>query len=107
MSDVQLSVVDVETTTHNKGNVYDPRNKLCSVVIRVISNNSDSSSSIINQWGDGRINDLLSNSNVFIGFNCKFDLAWLRRECQFSTVLPMRIHDCQYAEYLFSNQTYK
>ena len=99
--------LDVETTTRNKGNVYDPRNKLCSLVIKVISETSCDTYSFSAPWDVGRINELLNLSTLIIGFNLKFDLAWLRHEFGFLLVLPNRCYDCQYAEFLFSNQTWK
>ena len=101
------AVLDVETTTKNKGNVYDEDNKLCSIVIKVISENSENSYSFSRPWDVGLINDLLLKSDQLIGFNIKFDLAWLRREFGFIPRHSTYIYDCQYAEFLFSRQTWK
>ena len=58
-------------------------------------------------WDVGLINDLLNKSTKLIGFNIKFDLAWLRREFGFIPNNSVIIHDCQYAEFLFSKQTWR
>jgi len=100
-------ILDVETTTKNKGNVYDEDNKLCSIVIKVISENSENLYSFSSPWDVGLINDLLLKSDQLIGFNIKFDLAWLRREFGFIPRHSTYIYDCQYAEFLFSRQTWK
>ena len=100
-------VLDTETTTINKGNVYDQRNQLCLLVIKVISPNYEQLLSFKKPWDVGRILEVLNGANLLIGFNLKFDLAWLRREFDYIPPPSMRIFDCQYAEFLFSNQTWK
>jgi len=99
--------IDVETTTHNKGNVHDPRNQLCLLVIKAISENSTTTYSFKKPWDVGRIHDVLSSGRLFVFFNGKFDLSWLRREFGYVPPFGTRIHDCQYAEFIFSNQTWK
>jgi len=56
-------------------------------------------------WDVGQINEILHSVKLFVGFNCKFDLSWLRREFGFVPAFGTRIYDCQYAEFLFSDQT--
>lgn len=102
-----MLVIDVETTTRNKGNVYDPENKLCLLVIKAISNGSTNLYSFKSPWDVGRINEILRSDNLLVGFNIKFDLSWVRREFGFVPEFGTRIHDCQYAEFLFSRQTWK
>ena len=102
-----MLVLDTETTTKNKGNVYDPDNQLCLLVIKVISKDSTTLLSFKKPWDVGRIHEILSSSNLLVGFNIKFDLSWLRREFGFIPKFGTRIHDCQYAEFLFSKQTWK
>lgn len=104
--DVELCL-DVETSTKNTGNVYDSDNKLCSLVIKVTSKNSSDLLTFTSPWDVGRILDVLNSASLIIGFNCKFDLSWLRREFGFVPRTLCRIWDCQYAEYLFSAQTWK
>ena len=100
-------VLDTETTTHNKGNVYDPRNQLCLLVVKVISESSTSVLSFTKPWDVGRIHEILSSGRLLVGFNIKFYLAWCRHEFGFIPVFGTRIFDCQYAEFLFSNQTWR
>lgn len=100
-------VFDFEGSTKNKCNVYDPDTYVCLLCIKVISENSTKSLSFKKPWDVGRINDIFNSATVLVGFNCKFDLSWLRREFGFIPSLRTRIHDCQYAEFLFSRQTFK
>lgn len=64
---------------------------------------------------DGQSYNLLDKSDVLVKsiptgirlalFNAKFDLHWLRRELD---ALPeLQVWDCQYAEYILSNQQWK
>lgn len=46
----------------------------------------------------------LTTADLWIGFNIKFDIHWIYREFG---ILPRAVWDCQYAEFLFSNQTWK
>ena len=100
-------VIDTETTTYNKGNVYDPRNQLCLLVIKAISNDSTISFVFKKPWDVGRIHDVLNSGRLLVFFNGKFDLSWIRREFNWQPSVGVRIHDCQYAEFLFSKQTWK
>lgn len=93
---------DVETTTHNKGHVYDPRNQLVSYSLR---------------WGTGPtsfhyytdpdfisvLRSALGRCTRIIGFAIKFDLAWakkvgveLNENCE--------VWDCQIAEFVITGQ---
>lgn len=100
-------VLDFEGTTRNKCNVYDPRSWVCLLVIKVISNGSMTTLSFKKPWDVGRINEILSSATKLIGFNLKFDLGWCRREFGFVPKFGTIIYDCQYTEFLFSNQTWK
>lgn len=100
-------VLDFEGTIVNKCNVYDPRSYVCLLVLKVISNNSVQLLSFKKPWDVGRIHDILSSAKLLIGFNIKFDLSWARREFGFVPTFGTRIHDPQYAEFLFSNQTWR
>lgn len=99
--------IDVETSIYNNGNVYDPRNQLCLLVIKAISKNSTTLFVFKKPWDVGRIHDILSSGSLFVLFNGKFDLSWLRREFDFIPKFGTVIYDCQYAEFIFSNQTWK
>lgn len=100
-------VFDFEGTINNNCNVYDPEAYVCLLVVKVISDNSESTLSFTKPWDVGRINEILSSANLLVGFNLKFDLSWARREFGFVPEVSQRIYDCQYAEFLFSNQTCK
>jgi len=99
--------IDVETTIYNNGNVYDPRNQLCLLVIKAISGSSTTSYVFKKPWDVGRILEILSSGRLLVFFNGKFDLSWLRREFNFIPDVGTSIYDCQYAEFIFSNQTWK
>ena len=102
-----IGIIDTETSIFNNGNVYDPRNKLCLLVIKVISNDSTILYDFKSPWDVGRIHEILSLLTDIVVFNGKFDLAWLRREFGYIPNMRVRIHDCQYAEFLFSSQTWR
>lgn len=100
-------VFDFEGGTKNKCNVYDPETYVCLLVVKVISQNSAQLLSFKKPWDVGRINEILNSATTLVGFNVKFDLAWARREFGFVPKYGTRIFDPQYAEFLFSNQTWR
>ena len=102
-----MGIIDFEGTIVNKCNVYDPRSYVCLLVIKVISGDSMQLLSFKKPWDVGRINEILSRLKLIVCFHGKFDLSWARREFGFVPAFGTRIHDPQYAEYLFSNQTWK
>ena len=93
-------VVDVETTTTNKGNPHTQKNKLVTVQVKVGANAVKVYTR--DNW-DAALADL-NGASCIVGFNLKFDLAWLRKELGFEA---KSVWDCQLAEYIFSNQTWK
>lgn len=91
--------LDVETTTHNKGHPFDPRNKLVSYVYKY-----SGSSPCFKYFNDpdflATVYGTLGGGSVVVGFNVKFDLHWLT--CvDLDTV---KIWDCQLAEFVLSGQ---
>lgn len=85
-------VLDVETTTFQKGNPFSRCNKLVVVGIG-------------NYLGMDRevIQKKLDSIKLLVGFNIKFDLHWLRNyELDFSSV---NVWDCQLAAFLLSGQS--
>jgi DNA polymerase I-like protein with 3'-5' exonuclease and polymerase domains len=95
--------VDTETSIYNKGNPFDGRNKL------VCYSWADESGSGANQATPDSLKDLeerINRCRIFVGFNCKFDLHWLRKV---GIRIPdhVRIFDCQLAEFLISRQSWK
>jgi DNA polymerase I-like protein with 3'-5' exonuclease and polymerase domains len=99
-------VLDVETTTSNKGNPFDQTNKLCYVGLL---NHTTAMHSI--EYDDQPYvdklmltQDAINDANVLVGFNIKFDLHWLRRyHIDFST---KRIWDCQVVHFILTGQTH-
>lgn len=98
------AIVDVETTIFAKGHPYSARNRLCYVGIRIAGVNHLFSIEYDNQpYGPtiDRINQLLATCDLVVGFNLKFDLAWLRR---YGIPFPGRVWDCQLAEFVLDYQ---
>lgn len=94
--------LDVECTTHNKGDPFDTRNKF-----------------ILGGWYDGTTYSIHNHDNFsnnyamecdkvgrILLFNAKFDLHWLRNMA-ITTANHTQIWDCQLAEYILSNQKWK
>ncbi len=104
---MSIVVFDFEGTIKNNCNVYDPETYVCLLVIKVISEHSTQLLSFKKPWDVGRINEILSSAKLLVGFNLKFDLSWARREFGFIPKFGTRMFDPQYAEFLFSNQTWK
>jgi DNA polymerase-1 len=100
-------VLDTETTVKNNGNAFDPDNRLC-----IISHATwDGRSGYVKVEYDGEpygaaleaIRTLVSECDLVVGFNLKFDLHWLRRYgIDFS---GKRVWDCQLVHYMLERQT--
>ncbi len=89
------TVLDAETTTHNKGHPHDPRNKLVSyagVHNRTLS---------FKYYNDADFNKAQPRSGIIVGFNIKFDYHWLYWSDDVPTV---KIWDCQLAEHVYTGQ---
>lgn len=102
-------VLDVETTISNKGNPFDPRNKLC--VVGILDGDEYSIYNIEHNedpYGEAlkEIQNKILEATHIIGFNIKFDIHWLRR---YGITIPKKceVWDCQIAEYLIANQQIK
>lgn len=94
-------VVDVETTTFNKGAWTDSRNYLVMIACydgerRWVFNTTEEHLKAFDK--------LLDDYDLLIGFNFKFDLHWLLNY-KLTKVLEKKIHDVQIMEYLLSRQT--
>lgn len=96
---MKLLALDTETTTHNKGNPYDKRNRLV-----CISFARDGSSGAVRMDDLGYVVRLIEDIDLVIGFNFKFDLAWLRQVGVYQ-LNSKQIWDVQIAEFILSNQT--
>lgn len=98
-------VLDVETTTSNKGNPFDETNKLC--YVGLLSNGWSSLCDI--EYSDhayrgdlASIQTAIDNSTTLVGFNIKFDLHWIKRYgINYST---KRIWDCQLVHFILTGQ---
>lgn len=94
--------LDVEATTHNKGNPYDSRNKL------VCYSHATDNMHTATQWGDNvwkGVQYMVDNYDLVVGFNFKYDLHWFEKHgVDFSKTT---IWDVQIAEFILSHQTHK
>lgn len=96
---MNILALDTETTTWNKGNPFDGRNKLV-----CISWSNDSGAGCIHATDVDRVMDRLQGVQLVIGFNFKFDLHWLLK-VGLSKLRQMQVWDVQIAEFILSNQT--
>lgn len=98
-------VLDVETTTSNKGNPFDETNKLC--YVGLLSNGWSSLCDIeysdhAYRWALDSVQTAIDNSTTLVGFNIKFDLHWIKRYgINYST---KRIWDCQLVHFILTGQ---
>ena len=92
--------LDIECTTHAKGNAYSQQNKL--VTIQIKQGNKDPIVFSKDQFHEAL--PILEGASCIIAFNAKFDLAWVRHSLNF---VPTVVWDCQLAEFIFSGQTQK
>ena len=97
---MNLLCLDVETSTFNKGNCYDNRNEL--VCIAAMSN-STNGGRCLPASAAGQLLEDIRRASLIVGFNFKFDLAWLKKAgLQFT---GKQIWDVQIAEFILSSQT--
>lgn len=103
-------VLDVETTIFQNGNPYSNRNRLCLVGIRYGGRNFIWDIEYgLEPYADKlvEIQAVLSRASLdnalLCGFNCKFDLGWLKR---YGIQIPkMELWDCQLAHFIQVNQS--
>ena len=94
-------VLDVETTTSNKGNPFDTTNKLCYVgmnddVYNIEFDDEPYKDNLL------KIQESIDSATVLVGFNIKFDLHWLARYgIKFAN---KRIWDCQLVHFILDGQ---
>ena len=88
---------DWEVTTNNKGNVHDQRNKAVCIGLKRENQETQCLFSFEN------LQQVVDESSLLIGFNLKFDCAWLRR--MGITYAHKRLWDTQLAEFILSGQT--
>jgi DNA polymerase-1 len=98
---MKIITIDTETSCYNKGNFKDRRNNLVTfqykylgedaVVIRTLRTNKRE-----------EVQKVISDADMLVGFNIKFDLHWLRNYG--IDISGIRVWDCQLAEYLLESQ---
>ncbi len=96
-----ILVFDLETSTFNTGNPFDPRNFGVSYAYHWNNsinfkyyNDPDFRSSIL---------ECLGSCNILVGFNIKFDIHWLTN-MGINIPSHVKIWDCQIAEFINSGQ---
>lgn len=98
-----MSVVtfDVETSTHNKGHPFDPRNWLVSYAIKI---NNEATVFIYYTDADfvSFLRAVVGDATRIVGFNIKFDLHWLGN---LGIVYEGEIWDGQLAEFIYVGQS--
>lgn len=95
-------VLDVETTTSNKGNPFDQTNKLCYIGLKdnILFDIEYTDSPYKNKLNE--VQNEINKVETLVGFNIKFDLHWLKRYgINFNT---KRIWDCQLVHFILSGQ---
>lgn len=99
-------ILDVETTTFNKGNPFDGRNKLCYVGVK----GRDWSNLYPIEYKDipytGQLKSIQEDITdvLLVGFNIKFDLHWIKNYgINFSNT---RIWDCQLVHFIITGQVH-
>lgn len=92
-------VVDLETTTHDKGNPYHFDNYVVTIglyndeiqeVFDIVSNPKDLK----------KVKEIVENTDIIVGFNLKFDMTWLRKLGIDTSHITY--WDCQVVEYKMS-----
>ena len=98
-----LTFIDVETSTHNKGHPFDPRNFLVSYSYKFAGDRVN-----FKYYTDPDFLDtlrfILEKSTVLVGFNIKFDLHWISRVLG-GIRFTGEVYDCSLAEFILSGQT--
>ncbi len=99
--------IDVETTTFEKGNPHAQRNKLC--LVGGYDGHSYRYWDI--EWTGSpygeklhEIQHWLLSYDLLVGFNFKFDLAWLRRYGILSDFNKLAVFDCQLVDFICYGQ---
>jgi DNA polymerase I-like protein with 3'-5' exonuclease and polymerase domains len=98
-----ILTLDLETSIHNKGNPYDTRNFV------VTAHTKQEGGDVVCKFYDepdflSHTKEMVARASLFLGVQCKFDLAWLRN---LNIRLPVgcRVWDCMLAEFILSGQT--
>ena len=100
---MKLLALDTETTTHNKGQPYDSRNRL--VCYSYANDLGALGAEKATPAGLYALDHgLVAGADLIIGFNFKFDLHWLIK-AGLSSLRKKQIWDVQIAEFILENQT--
>ena len=102
MNSENILFLDVETTTHNNGHPFDPRNRLISYAYAF----DDGPINFV-YWTDPDFVEcaklILERSRLVAGFNIKFDLHWCNN-IGVDIVPSLGVYDSQIAEFIISGQ---
>ena len=106
MTGANILTLDVETTTWNKGNPFDKRNKLVMVGLKPLDDIPGIFSYCDRPITRDAIQLCLTDVEIIVGFNIKFDIHWLMNiGVTFDNV--KQIWDCQIAEFMLESQNNK
>jgi len=96
---LMILTLDIECTTSNKGNPRDLTNKLVAIAVGLDDNfRCFAPEKLPVDWLQRKINE----ADVILGFNFKFDMAWLRK---FGVTFEnKKIWDCQLADFIWNRQ---
>lgn len=100
---LKILTLDVETTTFNTGNPFDKRNKLVMVGLKPLNDVPGCFSYCDRPITRDAIQLCLTDVDILVGFNIKFDIHWLMNiGVTFDNV--KQIWDCQIAEFMLNSQ---
>jgi DNA polymerase I-like protein with 3'-5' exonuclease and polymerase domains len=97
---------DTETTTYQKGNPYSVRNRMVSVGWKLDDGTVRDVYVGDPGWKEA-ITEAWNLATVIVGFNLKFDLAWLRREAGLTVRDNQQVYDVQLAWFVLTNQQHR
>jgi len=100
---MRLIGLDTETTTSNKGNPYDSKNKMVCWSWAVDDDLARVDGALKTEDLEYLTDGLLPYRDVIVGFNFKFDLHWFKKYNVNFT--GKEIWDVQIAEFILGNQT--
>jgi DNA polymerase I-like protein with 3'-5' exonuclease and polymerase domains len=94
-------VFDFETTVFQKGAPFSRCNKAVCLALKKLNKETEITETHW-EFSTERLKRLFFSCDLAIAFNAKFDLHWLRRN---NISLPVKVWDCQLAEFILENQT--
>jgi len=97
---------DTETTTFAKGNPYSVRNRMVSIGWKL--GDGPTTDVFVGDSGwEGQVRTAWEAADTIVGFNLKFDLAWLRRETGLTVRDNQQVYDVQLAWFVLTNQQHR